>query len=211
MLARRQLGERTLRLLGQGCTGAVLRELTGGPARPVELEGRLPGEAHSAIMRALANLAQLGAVTREHHGGVPHRTIYTLTAAGEALAAIPAAAASWERRHSPVHAVGREPGVWTLRLLGDPHTRATLLALSERPLTLFELHAAYPSPLGRSALRKRGARLARDGLLRRTRCAGATRYELAPSARRLAHTALLAGRWECTYTSLGSTINTDMG
>jgi DNA-binding HxlR family transcriptional regulator len=199
MRARQQLGERTLRLLGEGCTLAVLRELTCGPARPVELERRLPRQVHSAVMRALANLSVLGAVTREHRGGVPHRTIYTLTAGGVALVEVPAAAARWERRHAPARPEQGRPGTWAVRLLADPHTRAIVLTLAERGLTLGELHAACPSPLGLSALRKRVSLLSRNGIVLRAPCAGTARYALYPGARRLAHAALLAGRWECRY------------
>ena len=196
MRARRQLGERTLRLLAEGCTVAVLRELTAGPARPVELERRLPGQAHTSIMRALANLALLAALTRERRGGVPHSTIYALTDAGEALVEIPAAAARWERRHAPAGLAQGEPGLRPLRLLADPHTRAIALTLAERALTLTELHAACPSALGVSALRKRLARLSREGIVLRARSEAPATYELAARARRLARASMLAGRWE---------------
>jgi DNA-binding HxlR family transcriptional regulator len=197
MQARQQLGERALRLLAEGCTVAVLRALVPGPARPVELERRLPGQAHSTIMRALAGLSTIGALSSEHRGGVPHRTIYTLTPPGAALVEIPAAAACWERRHAPGAPAQREPGTRVLRLLADPHARAILLALAGDALTLAELHAAWRSPFGRPALRKRVALLCREAILLKNQQSTAARYALAPSARRLARTALLAGRWEC--------------
>jgi DNA-binding HxlR family transcriptional regulator len=196
---RRQLGERTLRVLAAGCTLAVLDELALGTARPVELGRRLPESAHSAIMRALAGLASLDAVSRRRHGGVPHRTTYTLTLAGLQLLDLTAAAARWESRYPPAGGEQAPPGAWPLRLLGDAHARAILLALAERELTLPELHGAWSSQLGRSALRKRLAALTGNGTVRRARSSGATRYELDPRARALTRTALLAGRWELTH------------
>jgi DNA-binding HxlR family transcriptional regulator len=196
MRERDHLGHRTLHLLAEGCTVAVLRELAGGPLRPSDLHPRLPGAAHSAIMRALAGLQGHGALARAHHGGVPHKTFYSLTAAGHELLEIPQAAARWERRWVLARGHLGLPGTWSLRLIADRHNRALTLALADGPLTLGELHLKSATPLGRSALRKRVAVLLRNGVVRRVQTPGAALYELELSARRLSHVAMLAGRWE---------------
>lgn len=82
--------------------GAIVRELAKGPARPVELERRLPGIAHSILMDRLAQLVAHGAAKSRRSGepwstdGV--RVHYSLTRAGEELLAIVAEAEQWERR-----------------------------------------------------------------------------------------------------------------
>jgi len=84
-----QLGVATLRLLAEGPTIRILRELTGGPSRPSDLERRLADVAHSALVRRLAELAQSGAVTHERIAGLPPRAYYSLTDAGHDLLRIP--------------------------------------------------------------------------------------------------------------------------
>jgi DNA-binding HxlR family transcriptional regulator len=99
-----QLEVSVLRLLAEKSTVAIMRELAGGPLRPSQLEQRLPGVGHSALMRRLTELVERGAVTRERVAGLSPRAYYSLTSAGRALMEIPDAAVRWERQRT------EEPG-----------------------------------------------------------------------------------------------------
>jgi len=189
-----QLGASTLRLLAEEPALQIMRELTGGPLRPVELGQRLPGVAHSAMMRRLADLTHTGAVTRERIRELPPRTYYSLANAGHALLEIPAACERWEQRWS-TPGRGGAPGAWALRLLADEHARKIMLALAAEPLGPSALEQRLPG-CGRSATRWRLGRLTLHGVLTRTKEANDVRYGLTMAARHLGIIATLAGRWE---------------
>jgi DNA-binding HxlR family transcriptional regulator len=197
-----QPGAPTLRLLAEGSTIQILKELaavkepSGGPLRPKDLEHQLPDVAHSALMRHLAELAQHGAVTHERTPGLPPRAHYSLTGAGHALLRIPEASERWERRWSSGAPGTRRdpPGAWPLRLLADERARAIMRALATTPLSPLDLER-LPG-VGRSAIRRRLGPLVLGGILTRGEKDGEVRYALSPAARRLEPIALLAARWE---------------
>lgn len=192
-----QLGASTLRLLADRPTVQIMRELTDGPLRPLELGQRLPDVAHSAMMRRLADLTHTGALTRERIRELPPRTIYSLVDAGRALLEISEACESWEQRWSTL-ARGGTPGAWALRLLADEHTRRIMLTLAAKPLRPTELERRLPS-CGRSAIRWRLGRLTLNGVLTRTQEANQVRYGLTMAARHLAVITVLAARWESDW------------
>jgi DNA-binding HxlR family transcriptional regulator len=189
-----QLGASALRLLAEGPTVQILRELTDHPLRPSELEQRLPDVAHSALMRRLADLAQWGAVTHKRIRELPPRTYYCLTHAGRALLEIPEASERWERRWS-AQARQDAPGAWALRLLADEHNRAIMLELVDEQLGPTDLEGHLPG-YGRSATRWRLGRLMLNGILARIDDGGPVRYRLTTAARELGSTTMLAAGWE---------------
>jgi DNA-binding HxlR family transcriptional regulator len=189
-----RLGVSTLRLLAEGSTVQVMRELTGAPLRPNDLKRRLPDVAHSALMRQLAELAQKGAVRHERIAGMPPRAYYSLTDAGHALLRIPEASARWERQWLP-QTRRHAPGARALRLLADERARAIVRTLADEPLRPIELERRLPG-VGRSATRRRLGPLVLDGILTRTEENGQVRYALSASARRLGLIKTLAAHWE---------------
>ena len=188
-----QLGTTALRLLAEGPTVQIMRELTDGPQRPSEIEQRLPDVAHSALMRRLADLAHRRAVRHERIRELPPRAFYSLTDAGRALLEIPAAAERWERRWS-AQTLPDAPGAWALRLLADEHSRAILLELAEERLGSAELERRLPR-YGRSATRSRLGRLTLNGILARSEDRP-VRYGLTAAAHELGSITMLAARWE---------------
>jgi DNA-binding HxlR family transcriptional regulator len=187
-----QLGASALRLLAEGPTVRILHELTGAPARPIELEQRLSSLAHSVLMRCLADLAQHGAVRHERVRELPPRSYYSLTDAGRALLEVAAASARWERRWwAP--APQDDSGGRALRLLADKHNWAIVLALADERLRPIDLERRMPG-YGRSATRWRLGRLTLNGILARTE--SPVRYGLTAATRELGSVTMLAARWE---------------
>ncbi len=194
----REPGASILRLLAEKSTVQVLRELSDSPIRPSELGQRLPGVPHSALMRRLAELALMGAVTHERIVGTPPRAYYSLTDAGGALLQIAGASERWGQRW-PAEAQRCDPDVKALRLLADGHTRTILRALAGRPLRPTDLHRLLSS--GKSVIYRRLHSLLTDGILARSKNEGEVRYALTGDAHRLGFIAMLAAKWERRWTN----------
>lgn len=181
-----QLGAATLRLLTREATGEVLRELHGGPARPVQLDGRIDAP-HSVVMRRLAELGHFGAVVHERVAGSPPSATYSLSESGQALIEVADAAERWRQRHD-----GSARALW---LIADERARAVLLALADRPLPLSDLQQRLRF-LARSAGPDKLGSLTAARLLAHVHEGPGALYAATDSARRLAGLALVAGRWE---------------
>jgi DNA-binding HxlR family transcriptional regulator len=188
-----------LRLLAEGSTIEILKELSEGPLRPVELEQRLPDVAHSALVRQLGELARRGLVTHERIMGLPTRAYYSLADPGRALLGIPDAAERWERQWSAPARPG-PAGTRALRLLADERAMAIVQALAAEPLRPIELERRLPD-VSRAATRRRLGSLVLGGILARTGDAGPVRYTLTPGARRLEEIAGLTTQWEWQWAS----------
>lgn len=179
----------TLELLVEDWSLPVLRALMVGPRRPSELEARLPGLPHSALMRRLGDLHDRGLARREHRSSLNPQTTYELTTPGRRILDVAAAAERWERLWTP----GQADGHAGLALIADEHTREILLALAAEPLSPSDLERRVP--LSRSPLRKRLGTLTRSRLLDRHTDGGRVSYEVTDSARDLALIAVAAARW----------------
>ena len=165
----------------------------------MELEQRLPGVAHSGLVRQLGELAQRGLASHERIVGLPTRAYYSLADAGRALLRIPEAAERWERQWSTPERLG-PPGTRALRLLADERAMAIVQALAAEPLRPIELERRLPD-VSRAATRRRLGTLLLGGILARTDDEGPVRYTLTPSARRLGHIAVLTTQWEWQWAS----------
>jgi DNA-binding HxlR family transcriptional regulator len=186
----RHVGHNTLALLVEDWSLPILRTLMDGPHRPSQLEQRLPGIPHSALMRRLAELRDHGLARHERRTGLPPSAEYSLTTTGRMVLSVTGAAERWERRWGD----GTDAGVCALRSVGDERTRQILLALAAEPLSAAELGSHVP--LSRSPLLQRVADLVRRGILTK----GPThRYELTDSARDLMLVAVAAARWEWEF------------
>lgn len=187
-------GAWVFRLLAGRWTIRLLRELTGGPLQPSDLEQRMPGAAHSAVMRGLQDLVLAGGVARRRVAGVPPRAYYELADGSRTLLAVAQAAEEWERRWA---SPGRPdvPGRWTVRLLADRGNRTLLGALAGDSLRPIDVDGRV-SQLSRSATRRRVGHLHASGLLARTCVEGEVRYALTAAARLLAPIDALAAHWE---------------
>jgi DNA-binding HxlR family transcriptional regulator len=199
------LGGPTLELLADGRTLAIIGALAHGPVRPGELERRLDGLPHAALMRRLSRLARHGVVSRERFPESPPRVHYALTPGGRALLAIPELAARWERGGDLPAGTPDPPASWALRQLADDRTRAVMMALADGPLRPGELERRLGG-MGHSAVMRRLRRLALDGLLVRHPAPDGerqVRYELTTRARRLGVLVILAARWEARWEGPG--------
>jgi DNA-binding HxlR family transcriptional regulator len=199
-----QLGVRALKLLAEESMVAVLGGLADGALRPAELEQRLPSAGHSLVMRRLRHLLDAELVTHEHRpgqpprarsAGTPHQAHYNLTAAGQMLLEVIAAAGRWEDTWSSRDERREGAGTLAIELTADEHMRNITLLLADGPLCTKDLDG-LTSDLGRSALRRRLRELVLAGLLERRNRGRAPLYELTAGARHLALVAMLAGRWE---------------
>jgi Rrf2 family cysteine metabolism transcriptional repressor len=190
-------GHSTLRLLAERSTIQILKELTDAPLRPHELRSRLPGVAHSVLMRRLGELVRRGVVMHERSAGIPPRAHYSLADAGRILLQIPEAGARWERQWTP-EAWREAPGAGAVRVLADERTRAIMQVLAGGPLRPIDLERRMPG-MGRSATRQRLAPLVRNRILVRSEEDGQVRYALTAAGRGLESVATLAARWELLY------------
>jgi DNA-binding HxlR family transcriptional regulator len=187
-------GACVLRLLAERLTVQVVRELAGGALQPSELQQRMPGATHTAVMRRLGGLARAGAIARKRVPDVPPRAYYELTGAGRGLLPLAGAAEVWERNWSSRVSAGA-PGRWALRLLADDGNRTLLRALAVEPLRPTDIDG-HLVDLCRSATRRRLGNLVLDEILSRTHRDGVVRYELTAAARRLEPIAWFAAGWE---------------
>jgi DNA-binding HxlR family transcriptional regulator len=76
---------RVFQLLGKRWTGLILAALISGPGHFAELKRAVPGISERMLSDRLAELAELGLLTRQVEAGPPLRVSYRLTAAGQGL------------------------------------------------------------------------------------------------------------------------------
>ena len=204
MAERDELGLRTLQLLAEDWMVSVLRGLTRGPMRPVDLERGLLDGGHSVVIRRLRRLLEGELVSCEHQSGapphpgstaIPHRAYYSLTDAGRMLLEVTAEADRWERRWYSQLERGAPPGILAIGLSANHRTRTIMLALADGPLAVSDMRTRLPE-LGSSTLRRRLSNLVLGGLLERQELERVQRFGLTARARDLAMVAMLAGRWE---------------
>jgi DNA-binding HxlR family transcriptional regulator len=180
---------------------AILIELADGPCRPHELERRISGIPHTALMRRLAQMVQAGVVTHHRGAGAHRRPHLILTAAGRELNVLAEHAERWEARtRLRTRAL---PGMWALRTIADEHAWEILRALSLEGLQAGEI-ARRTAPPGQAALPQRLAEHLRDGLIARRASGAGTVYELTGDARALAALSLPAMAWELRFSRPGA-------
>ena len=204
-----QLGVHALKLLAEEWMVAVLCALSDGALRPTELERRLTDAGHSVVMRRLRHLLDNQLVSCERRpgrppqarsAGTPHEARYDLTDAGRALLEVIAEAGRWEQTWCSQAERDGSPGALAIKLTADEHMRKITLRLADGPLRTTELDGRPPD-LCRSALRRRLRELVLAGLLKRRERGRTPMYELTDGARHLALVAMLAGRWECRWST----------
>jgi DNA-binding HxlR family transcriptional regulator len=212
-------GVSTLRLLAEGSTIRILRELRGGPLRPVELGQRLSEVGHSALMRRLGELVTRRAVVHQRIGGLSPRAYYSLAPGGSALLGVAGAAECWERQWPALTQLGakqsepaepgsarwgpadsRPSGMRALGLLADERAMAIVRALAAEPLRPIDLERCLPE-VSRAATRRRLGPLVQGGILVRADGGPPLRYALAESTRSLEPIAMLAAQWEWRWAS----------
>ncbi len=209
MSKQAQLGVHALKLLAEEWMVAVVRALADGALRPAELERRLPDAGHSVVMRRLRHLLDSELVSCERRpgrppqarsAGTPHEARYDLTDAGRALLEVIAEAGRWEEAWCSQAERDGSPGALAIKLTADEHMRKITLLLADGPLPTTDLDGRT-SDLCRSALRRRLRDLVLAGLLKRRERGRTPMYELTDGARHLALVAMLAGRWECQWST----------
>ena len=92
---------RAFAVLGKRWTGVVLGSLRSGPAGFRELARAIPGLCDSVLADRLAELAEVGLVSRRVVEGPPVSVSYALTPSGEALMPVLAQLAGWAEVHLP--------------------------------------------------------------------------------------------------------------
>jgi len=190
------LGQRPAGLIARPWAIAILLELAHAPRRPHELERRIPGLTHAALMRRLAQLTRAGVIAHRHSPVEPPRAHHVLTDSGRELLALAELAARWEARtRVRTRAL---PGMWALRTLADERALEVLCALSEEELDAREL-ALSVRPIAEGALLRRLTAHTREGLLARRQAGGTTLHRPSEDARRLGALALRAMAWEVRW------------
>lgn len=84
-----------LSVLGNKWTALILRDLTSGPKRFVQLERSLDTISPRTLAQRLEDLAQHGIVTRKSFAEVPPRVEYTLTKKGHDFVPVLQQMAKW--------------------------------------------------------------------------------------------------------------------
>jgi len=201
---REELGLTTLRLLAEDCMLTVLGELSRGPVRAGDIETRAAGIPRWTALRRLHSLAHagfartLGDGDRRGRGRArSSQAPYILTRLGrEYLLQLPTAAARCEQTWcTPPPQTPNAPGLWVLKLVADPPTRALARALADAPLRTADLQVRLPH-VRRSTLLRRLRTLPERGVLVREEHRGEVRYALADGARHLVIVPLRAAQCE---------------
>ena len=86
---------RALDLVGDKWTLLIVRDLSAGPRRFVELQRMLPGIASEPLRTRLKAMVARGLLTRRRYREVPPRVEFELTASGRALLPVLGAVARW--------------------------------------------------------------------------------------------------------------------
>ena len=86
---------RALDLVGDKWTLLIVRDLSAGPRRCIELQRMLPGIAKESLRVRLKAMVASGLLTRRRYREVPPRVEYELTASGKALLPVLGAVARW--------------------------------------------------------------------------------------------------------------------
>ncbi len=86
---------RALDVVGDKWTLLIVRDLTSGPRRFVELQRVLPGISTEQLRSRLNRMVADGLLTRQRYREVPPRVDYELTQRGRALVPVLAALARW--------------------------------------------------------------------------------------------------------------------
>jgi DNA-binding HxlR family transcriptional regulator len=89
---------RALDLVGDKWTLLIVRDLTGGPRRFVELQRVLPGISTEQLRSRLNRMVADGLLTRQRYREVPPRVDYELTERARALLPVVGALARWGAR-----------------------------------------------------------------------------------------------------------------
>jgi DNA-binding HxlR family transcriptional regulator len=92
---------RAFAVLGKRWTGVVLGSLRSGPAGFRELSRAITGLCDSVLADRLAELAEVGLVSRRVMEGPPVSVSYALTPSGEALMPVLAQLSGWAEEHLP--------------------------------------------------------------------------------------------------------------
>ena len=86
---------RALDLVGDKWTLLIIRDLSAGPRRCIELQRMLPGISSEPLHTRLKAMVASGLLTRRRYREVPPRVEYELTASGRALLPVLRAIARW--------------------------------------------------------------------------------------------------------------------
>ena len=86
---------RALDVVGDKWTLLIVRDLSAGPRRCIELQRMLPGIALEPLRARLKAMVARGLLTRRRYREVPPRVEYELTASGRALLPVLGAVARW--------------------------------------------------------------------------------------------------------------------
>src|SRR5947209_1432825 len=129
---------RSLDLLGERWTLLVVRELLNGSTRFNDLRRGIPRVSRTMLSARLRELCDAGVVTRSEGAGGPS---YTLTRAGEGLAAVVRELGEWGQRWLPRTLPAEE--LDTDALLWDIRRRVRVEELPREPIVaVFELQGA---------------------------------------------------------------------
>ncbi len=91
-------------LIGRRWTGAIVRQLMGGPRRFSELLAGIPGISDRLLSERLRELEGAAIVSREVDSGPPLRVCYSLTRSGRELENASRALGEWAERWVPAPA-----------------------------------------------------------------------------------------------------------
>lgn len=133
-------GAQALALLAAPLNVFVLRALTTGPKRQVELQHESGSPAQSTLRSHLDTLQSVGAIVKHRRAAFPGSLEYELAEPGRELGFVAIALERWlAQAPAGLPKLGTEAGGAAIKALIDSWSSTMLRALVERPLSLSEL------------------------------------------------------------------------
>jgi DNA-binding HxlR family transcriptional regulator len=133
-------GAQTLSLLADPLEVAVLRSLSAGPKRQVELRREAGSPAQSTLRAHLKGLEAIGAIARRRRNAFPGTVEYELEKPGEELLSVAVILERWlEAAPGGPLALGEDAAKAAIRALAEGWSSTMLRALAAGPLSLTEL------------------------------------------------------------------------
>jgi len=190
-------GAQTLALLADPLNVFVLRALSTGPKRQVELRHESGSPAQSTLRAHLKRLEAIGAISKRRPNAFPGTLEYELAGPGTELLFVAAILERWlaGAPDGPIE-LGRDAARAATRALVDGWTTTIMRALAARPLSLTELDRVIAALNYPSLERRLGAMRLAGQIEARPANGRATPYGVTEWLRRGVAPLAAAARWE---------------
>jgi DNA-binding HxlR family transcriptional regulator len=204
-------GGRVLSVFENPLNTRILHAHATGPQRLAELQEKIGWSAQTTVRAAVANLCDIGALSKRPAGGSPSAVATALSAAGEELLFVAGEIATWLARcpRGPI-APGGEGAKVAVRAFTGGWSSTLTRALASGPFTLAELGSLIPD-VSHTSLERRISWMRRTGLVEPAGKRGrGTPYEVTDWLRQAIGPICAAGRCERRYMEGESVRATDV-